>query len=190
MLRRLAITAMLLAATTSASQAADVEIAVSDKMAELLVTGRTAQSAGQSNRLGGGVLYNEDDDILANLFFQVNNRGAGRWQPVTFGLGAKLVAADLDIPDEVVGGLAIGGDIGIGIPASIPMAVVLQGYLSPNITTFGDAERYTEAMLRLEAELTRGAYAFVGLRQIKIHSDDFRDVKVDDGVHAGIRLRF
>lgn len=190
MFRRLATAAMLFAATTVASQASEVEISLSDEMAELMLADRTAPAGGQSSRYGGGILYNEDSDILASLFLQANNRGAGRWQPVTFGVGAKVYAADLDAPSETVAALAVGGDIGIGIPADIPMTVVLQGFLSPNITTGGDAERITEAMIRLEAEVTRGAHAFVGLRQIKVHSDDFRDVRLDDGVHAGIRLQF
>jgi len=194
MLRRLA-HAMLLTttaalATVSTSQAADVELSLSDSMAELLLADRITNTETQGTRYGGSFMFNDDSDLLGTAFLGVSNRGSGRWQPVTFGVGGKAFLADLDRPGKTVGALGLGGDISVGIPANIPMAVVFQAYLSPNITTTGNAKRVTEAMVRLEAEVTRGAHAFIGYRQIKVRSDDFRDVNVDDGLHAGIRLRF
>ncbi|MEX0732361.1 MAG: YfaZ family outer membrane protein [Aquisalimonadaceae bacterium] len=190
MLRRCAIAAMLFAATTAASQASELEFAVSDEMAEVLAAGRTSPDASQNSRFGGGILFNDEDDLMGTLFLQVNNRGSGRWQPVTFGVGAKAYVADLDRADKTVGALGLGGDIGIGIPAGIPMSIILQGYLSPTITTSGNAKRVTDVMVRLEAEVTRGAHAFLGYRRIKVHSNEFRDTLIDDGPHAGIRLQF
>ena len=190
MLRRIALLLVLLTAGTATSQATELEIALSDEMAEVLLIGEQSRTDTQGTRFGGGLLYNDDRDLLGTLFLQVTNRGEWRWQPLTFGLGAKVYAADLDRPDETVGALGLGGDVGVGIPAQIPLAVVFTGYLSPTITTFGDAERLTEFMVRLEGEITRGAHAFLGYRQLKVHSDDFRDVHLDKGLHAGIRLSF
>ncbi|MCC5811272.1 MAG: hypothetical protein JJU06_12955 [Ectothiorhodospiraceae bacterium] len=189
MLRRLAL-ATALTLTAFGTQATELEIAVSDAMAEIKASGRTSQTSNQATQFGGSVLYNEDKDLLGSLFLQINNRVDGRWQPVTFGIGTKLWVGSLDRPDEDFIALGIGGDVGIGIPAQIPMAIVLQGYISPNITTSGDTDRVTEGMIRLEAEITRGAHAFLGYRQIQARSSDYRNVRIDDGLHVGIRLRF
>lgn len=189
MFRRALIAAMIVGGTATA-QAQEVDLVLSDEMAEAVLADRTSQGSNQSSRYGGGVLYNEDDDLLGSLFLMVNNEVEGRWQPVTLGVGAKLYGASLERSDETVGALAVGGNIGIGIPAGIPMAVAVQGFISPNITTGGDADRVTEAQIRLEAEVVRGAQAFVGYRQIKFHMDGHRDERVDDGLHAGLRLRF
>lgn len=189
MLRR-ALIAALIAGGTATAQAQEVDLVLSDEMAEAVLADRTSQGSNQSSRYGGGVLYNQDDDLLGSLFLMVNNEIEGRWQPVTFGLGGKLYGASLERSDETVGALAIGGNVGIGIPAGIPMAIAVQGFISPNITTGGDADRVTEAQIRLEAEVLRGAQAFLGYRQIKFHMDGHRDERVDDGLHAGLRLRF
>ncbi|MCP1673187.1 hypothetical protein J2T57_000279 [Natronocella acetinitrilica] len=189
--RRLAaatLAAALLAAP--AAQSVELEIALSDEMFEGLVSSQTARSGDQGVQVGGGALYNDERDLLGTLFLQVNNRAEGRWQPFTFGVGTRLWGASLERPDESVFALALGGSIGIGIPAQIPMAVTFQGHASPNITTSGDADRMTEGMVRFEAEIIRGAHAFVGYRQIKVKSREYRDVRIDDGFHAGIRLRF
>ncbi|WP_290652434.1 YfaZ family outer membrane protein [Aquisalimonas sp.] len=189
MLRRLMLTAMLAGAATTL-QAQELELALSDAMAELILADRTTQSDQQSARYGGGLLFNEDRDLLGSLFLTVDNEVEGRWQPITFGVGVKLYGADLDRSGESLAALAIGGNVGVGIPADIPLALVFQGYISPNITTGGDASRITEGQLRLEAEVVRGAHAFLGYRRIKIRMDSFRDERVDDGFHVGLRLRF
>lgn len=190
MLRRLTIAVSLLVALSGASQASEVEIAVSDEMAELLYAERNATDSGQGSRFGGSFLYNEERDLMGTLFLQVSNRAPGRWQPVSIGVGAKLYGVNLDRADETVAALGLGGEVGIGIPASIPVTLVLQGHISPTIVTSGDARRITDGMVRLEAEVTRGAFAFLGYRRIKVHSNHFRDTLVDDGLHAGLRLQF
>lgn len=189
MLRRIALATALLACTAG-TQAAELEIALSDAMAEIKGSSRTQQTANQGTQFGGSLLYNEDKDLLGSLFLQVNNRGDGAWRPVTFGVGAKLWLGSLDRPDEDFIALGVGGEIGIGIPAQIPMAVVGTGYVSPNITTSGDTDRVSELMLRLEAEVTRGAHVFAGYRHLQARSSAYRNVRIDDGLHAGIRLRF
>ncbi|MFV8835153.1 YfaZ family outer membrane protein [Aquisalimonas sp.] len=190
MLRRLMLAVVVAGTVTTTAHAQELELALSDEMAELILADRNSQDANQSVRYGGGLLYNEDTDLLGSLFLTVNNEVEGRWQPVTFGVGTKLYGADLDASGESIAALAVGGNVGVGIPANIPLAIVLQGYVSPNITTGGDADRVTEGQIRLEAELVSGAHAFVGYRQIKFHMDEYRDERVDDGLHAGLRLRF
>ena len=180
----------LLLSLPGPSQATELEIALSDEMVEGVLSSQTTRTANQGVQFGGGLLYNDDSDLLGTLFLQINNRSERRWQPLTFGLGPRVWAASLDEPDEKVIALAVGGHVGVGIPARIPLALVFQGHVSPNITTSGDARRITEAMVRFDAEIVRGAHAFVGFRQIKVRSEDFRDVKLDDGFHVGIRLRF
>ncbi len=183
------VTAALLAGPP-AVQATELEIALSDEMVEGLVSTHTTRTGNQGVQFGGGALYNDDRDLLGTLFLQVTNRVDNRWQPVTFGVGTRVWGVSLDDADDNVFALAIGGSVGIGIPAQIPLALVFQGHVSPNITTSSDADRITEGMVRLEAEIIRGAHAFLGYRQFKVHSDEYRDVKIDDGFHVGIRLRF
>lgn len=190
MFRRLALSLSITILVAGGASATDLELMLSDKMGELTLGHTQPRDQGQNLRFGAGVLYNEDSDLMGNAFLQVSNRGQQRWQPLSFGIGGKIYGGELDRPDESVAALALGGDIGIGIPAQIPLAVVFTGYISPNVTTSGDTDRLTEFMVRLEGELTRGAHVFAGYRQFKAHSSDFRDVRLDGGLHAGVRLNF
>lgn len=190
MFHRFALTASLTLLLIGSAQATELELMVSDKMGELTLAHTQMRDQGQNLRFGAGVLYNDDSDLMGNAFLQISNRGRDRWQPLSFSVGGKLYGGELDRPDESVAALALGGDIGVGIPAQVPMAVVFTGYISPNVTTSGDTDRITELMVRLEAELTRGAHVFAGYRQFQARSSDFRNVRLDDGPHAGVRLNF
>lgn len=174
-----------------AAQGQEIELTLNDDMAELLLANAFSQGQNRSIRYGGSFLFNEDSDRVGSLFLTINNRMAGSWQPVTIGIGPRAYLADLDRPDETLGALAVGGLVGYGIATRIPLELVLQGYLSPSITTGGDGERLTDVHARIEAEVLSGAHAYVGYRYLKVKLEDARrDERVDDAFHVGMRLRF
>jgi hypothetical protein len=63
-------------------------------------------------------------------------------------------------------------------------------YFSPNITTFGDADRFTETGVRVEYEIIPQAAAYLGYRKIRFGLSSAPDVILDEGIHVGVRLSF
>jgi hypothetical protein len=70
------------------------------------------------------------------------------------------------------------------------MSLVGQLYFAPNITTFGDADRYGETMVQLEYDVISNAAAYIGYRNIKFDLNNGSNAKVDEGAYIGVRMSF
>ena len=86
--------------------------------------------------------------------------------------------------------LALGGQIRYVIPSTTPVALMAEGFISPDITTFNDAEQYLEYRFALELEVTPSARAYIGYRKIEIDLGGIDDYEMDDDFHLGVRLAF
>ncbi len=70
------------------------------------------------------------------------------------------------------------------------MGIIGQLYVAPNITTFGDADRYVETNLRVEYEVIPSAAAYIGYRDIQFNLNSGPNATVDKGVFIGVRMSF
>jgi hypothetical protein len=184
------ITALLfISIVSSNAQAAGVDLRLADKTAELVYLTESSTFGYGGADVGLGFFYNEADDFMLSATIMVSGHSAGNNRPLQFGAGAKLLYASLDLPDESVSALAIGGQIRYLIPAGVPVAILAEAFVAPEIVTFSDADGVTEYRFAIELEVTPSARAYVGFRHIEVDLGA-GDYEMDDDAHIGVRIEF
>jgi hypothetical protein len=174
----------------SQAQANDLEIALSSDTAQFTVRTDSNVIGWGGAGLAFGLLFNDNDDIIGQISL-LQSRQASQGAPVTFGVGVRGYVGRLDLIKENVLALGIGGEIRYTIPGVMPMAVYLQGYYAPNITSFSDTERVTDLLLGYQIEILPQTIAFAGIRRLEVDSETVKNYDVDDNrLHFGVRLTF
>lgn len=190
LLKHALLPALGLTITAANVQAADLELALSgaSAAAEIYVDSGVIASGGADIRFSG--LFNEDDDVMGSLGLVVRGTPAGR-QPFSFGLGGQIYLVNLEDADLSVSALALGGSYKYFIPANMPVALGLELFYAPGITTSGDADSFMDFRARAEIDLLPSATIFAGFRSVTTElegtSDDY---EIDDNFHVGIRVQF
>ena len=75
-------------------------------------------------------------------------------------------------------------------PASTPLAILLEGFVAPEVVSLADFEGVREYRIALELEVTPSARAYVGYRKLEFELDNNIDIVTDDKAHAGVRFSF
>jgi hypothetical protein len=138
-----------------------------------------------------GALYadsNTWNNTLADLGVVVKDEVGSKAPGFSVGVGVKGLLSHTQGTDE--SGVAIGGLIRYSPPGLPRMGIVGQLYFAPNITTFGDADRYGETGVLLEYEIIPKAAAYVGYRNIQFNLNSGSQVRVDEGGFIGVRMSF
>ncbi len=169
------------------TQASEIDLALGKETA----SAEFYSDSGINNtgRISAGGLYNEDDDLLGFIGLTSNNSIVTD-RPYDFGVGARGYYAKVDSPDVGVGAIALGINGRIRFTAGLPLALAGDFYYSPKITTFDDGDELVDSRIRLEAQVSPNASAFVGYRRVKLNLKDFSNYKLDDHVQVGIRFKF
>ncbi|WP_065089440.1 YfaZ family outer membrane protein [Acidihalobacter prosperus] len=178
-----------LLAASSAAMANGLDFQLGNHTAQLqFYTGSSA--LGYSGGIVGfGGFVNSRHDVMANASVKVEGLAAGE-TPLSFGLGVKAYAGSIDKPNDNVGAIALGGLVKYTIPYRMPMAVVLEGYYAPDITTFGQGKSFSDLSLDYQIEVTPGATAYAGYRVLQTDLKNYGEYKLDNALHVGIRLHF
>ncbi|MDO6460872.1 YfaZ family outer membrane protein [Granulosicoccaceae sp. 1_MG-2023] len=182
---------LLAAANHAQAATASLDLALSNESANLAVdfTPPGAVAASTVANLGG--IYNENHDLI--FFGTLMARGSREFDRnyVTLGAGLKAYGGSVDELDQSVGALAIGGELGVVlVPSANPIDMLLQGFVAPSITTFGDTEKLVEFSAKLRVEIVRSARAYVGYRLMQVDTEDYDDIEIDDNIHVGINIDF
>jgi len=121
-------------------------------------------------------------------------------QQYTLAAGVKLLSGNVEVGDDFVdefgssdsvGALALGFKAGYVIPSrQNPMELSIEGFLAPQITSFSDAEGFSELNARFQVEIIPAAVTYVGYRRIRFDTNNFNDVSLDQSIHLGIKLAF
>ena len=187
--------------TSVSVKAAGLDIALSNDTANIavLLNPYNFIDGGGSELAIGGFLNETGDNLLFASLMAHGIRELPE-QQYTLAAGVKLVSGELEIGEqfatalgdsETVGALALGFKAGYVIPArQNPMEFSIEGFMAPNITSFGDAESYTEFNARFQIEIIPAALTYVGYRRIQFDTNDFNDVRLDRSIHLGIKLAF
>ena len=185
------ILAALLLAISSSVQAVGLDLSLSDESASIrLLTDSSNLGYGGAD-VGYGVFFNEDSDIIVDANVMVIGKPASSNRPVQFGAGVKVYLGNYDESNLDIGALAIGGQLRFVIPSSIaPMALSVEGYLAPSITSFADTDGLSELIFRYEFEVAPSTRAYVGYRRLEVDFETVDDVEFDDNFHFGIRVNF
>ncbi len=171
-------------------QANDFEVALSSDTAQFTFRSDSSLIGWGGADLGFSFFYNEADDVLAQISL-MQNRLPSKQSPLTLGVGVKAYLGQLDVRDENIMALGIGGEIRYTFPGTMPMAVYLNGYIAPDITSFSDTEEIREYTLGFQIEISPQTIAFVGVRDIEVDdTSGFTNELDDDSAHVGVRLTF
>ena len=185
------LTLLILGITAPVSvQAQSIRVQLSDDVARFFYS---TEIMGQ--RFGGleletGLLYTEDSDYMLSVGAMV--RGESVDMPIIVGVGGRLYYGDFDSGpnDRTVGALAIGGEVlispaswgGFGIGASL--------FHAPSVTSFSDAEDFTEYNFTLNYQITSQANIYVGKQVIEADIEGIGNVELEDDTFIGIDMRF
>lgn len=198
MVRKLVLIGIMPVISTAfnAAQAAGLDLSLGNKTAQFVYMFDSNSQIGIGGAdLGAGIFFNEQDDYLLNFSALVMGHAAGRNRALQLGAGAKVYAGQLDNPPipnrDSVASVAVGGKISYIFPASMPMALSAELFYAPNITSFGDNERLTEFLVRLELEVAPTTRFYVGYRDLEARFENTNiDYKLDDHAHVGVRFSF
>jgi len=187
---------------TFGANAGGLDLALSDETANLSLLLNPAHRFNQGNgsELAIGGFISEQGDKLAHMTLMARGQQENNGTHYSVGAGMKAVAGDVAIPpigaeleaEESVGAVALGFQFGVLLISSRnnPVELNVEAFLAPSITSWADAERYTEMSARLQVEVIPQAQAYIGYRRIRFDTNDYDDVNLDRSVHLGIKLTF
>jgi hypothetical protein len=164
--RSIALGLLLLTALSNAN-ANDFEATLSKETAQFTFRSDSSLIGWGGSDLALGLFYNEESDFI---------------------LQASLL--QMRHPDEDVFAFAIGGQLRYTIAGTMPMAVYVEGFYAPEITSFGDTEEVIDYTVGFQIEALPQTIAFVGVRHLEFEGDDGDYEADDDNIHFGVRLTF
>lgn len=187
---RLLTSSVLLLASLQAG-ATGFEFRVADKAAEVFYLYKSSTFGYGGSDVGWGFFFNENKDKMLSGSLLVSGNGAGGKRALQFGVGIKGYVADFGGNVDIQGGgLGIGGLIRYVFSSSTPVALLVEAYTVPAITTIGDADDFSEARFALELEVSPSARAYIGYRTLMLEDDSNNEYELDDSAHVGVRVSF
>jgi hypothetical protein len=189
LLRSLVSVALLAVSATAFADAVDINL--NDTSAQLQYKAAMGGTNLGKSELDMGVLYNQKNNLLGEVGILVKDDVGGNAPGVSVGVGLKALSARIATVNANASALAVGGMVRYSPPAERRLAFVGQLYLSPNIITFGGANRYLETGARAEYEIIPQAVVYLGYRNISFNmKNSGRNATFDEGVNIGVRMAF
>lgn len=185
------IVAFTLLALGTAAMADTLDLNLRNSSAQVQYSTPMGKDALGKTELHFGALYadsNNSNNTLGDLGILVRDEVGGKAPGFSVGVGVKGLVAHTQGTDE--SGLAIGGLVRYSPPGLTRMGIVGKLYFAPDITTFGDANRYGETGVWIEYEIIPKAAAYVGYRNIQFNLNSGSQVRVDEGGYIGVRMSF
>jgi hypothetical protein len=191
-LRRLVALSFLAVSTTLAinttAMADTLDINLRDSSAQVQYKSSMGRDALGKTEFHVGVLFAKQNNTLGDAGVLVKDEVGSSVPGFSVGVGIKGLAAHTMGTNESA--LALGGMMRYSPPDAHRLGVVGLVYFSPNITTFGDADRFSETGIRVEYEVIPQAAAYLGYRKIRFGLNAAPNVILDEGIHVGVRLSF
>ncbi len=180
---------LIIALIPFALWAADFEIALNNKAANLEYTDDAEVIGLEGADIEAAVFFNKDDDFAIVLGLQTDGAPTGN-QPFAFTLGARLYLTELDSPNASVQALALGAGFDYFIPANTPMMVGGKIYYAPSVTSMGDADSLLDFRAQFAVDLLPNAAVFLGYRKFQVDLDGAGKKDLDEDFHLGLRFHF
>jgi hypothetical protein len=190
-LRRLVALSLLAASTSVMADTLDVNLR--DSSAQIQYKASMGHDALGKAELHAGVLYANKHNLMGDFGLIVKDELGGNAPGFSVGVGLKGLVAQVtgqNLSHNNVSALTLGGLVRYSPPAAHRLGIVGQVYLSPNVVTFGAADRYTETVARIEFEIIPQAVIYAGYRKINFGLKGQPDAILDEGAHLGVRISF
>lgn len=176
-----------------------IDIALSDETASIsyIFDSSSIVQGGADTSLG--VYYTdrrehtEADTIIANGKFLITGNMRNTNKRVKLSAGVKGYLGTVQkVPNTDIFAAAIGTKVAYIIPSSsMPMAVFVEGFIAPRITSGMDVDGITEARLGFETEVAPSAKLYLGYRWVGVTFNDHKkETEIEDNFHLGVVLSF
>jgi len=187
------ISVVLMLLTVSQASATGFEFRVAQETAEVSYLYKSSAFGKGGSDVAWSYLFNEKKDKMASASFLISGNGAGNKRALQFGVGVKAFAIELGGTADVQGGgIGIGGLMRYVFSSATPVAILIEAYTVPTITSFGDTDNLSEARFALELEVAPSARAYIGYKTVSFKNDTNTkaEYELDDSTHFGVRLSF
>jgi len=192
-LMRKSFSALVLLLMVSQASASGFEFRVAQETAEVSYLYKSSAFGKGGSDVAWSYLFNEKKDKMASASFLISGNGAGSKRALQFGVGVKAFATELGGTADVQGGgIGIGGLFRYVFSSATPVAILVEAYSVPTITSFGDTDNLSEARFALELEVAPSARAYIGYKTVSFKNEANTKVEyeLDDSTHFGVRLSF
>jgi hypothetical protein len=181
--------ALSLFAVSTATFADALDINLRDNSAQIQYSAALGRATLGKTEMHMGYLYtSKTNNSFADFGILVKDQVSPDAPGLAVGFGLKGLIARVNSYNASA--VALGGLVRYSPPAVPRLGLVASVYWSPNILTFGDADRSIETGMRVEYEVIPQAAAYIGYRKIKFGIKNFPDTTLEDGVHVGVRMSF
>ena len=139
-----------------------------------------------------GLLYNSAKSLLANVGVMVTN-GLEASPGTSVGIGMEALAANIKDNAPVTSNataVALDALVRFAPPTNPQLGFAGELHYAPKILTFGDAERYSQGIVRVEYELAPSSVVYLGYRRTNFGIKNARAAQLDSGVHVGFKIAF
>lgn len=186
-LRHVVTLSLFAMSTTALADALDVNLRDNSAQFQYRAAMGTA-TLGKSEMHLGYLYTSKSNNSFADLGILVKDEVTSDAPGLTVGFGMKGLIARVNTNNASA--IALGGLVRYALPAAPRVGLVASAYWSPNILTFGDADRSIETGMRVEYEVIPQAAAYVGYRKIRFGMKNSSDATLEEGAHIGVRLSF
>jgi hypothetical protein len=179
-------------AAVASAQTLDLNLSNDSALLRYIV--QDLDSTGLGNKeVDLGLVYATDDVILGMFGAQLVAEAGSRSPGLDAGLGLKLFGANAEVDNEDDASLfavTVGGQLRFIPPPWPRFGVSLQGFFSPDVVTFGDADKFGYLSAALEFRVIPQAMVYVGYREIRAGIEDGGTETLESGGHLGFQLDF
>lgn len=180
--------ALSLIATSSTTLADSFDVNLRDTSAQLQYSAALGKATLGKSELHLGYLYTSKTNSYADLGMVVKDEAGANAPGLVVGVGFKGLIAKVNANNASA--LALGGLVRYSPPSVTRIGFVGTAYWSPNILTFGDADRTIETGARVEYEVIPQAAVYLGYRKINVGLKNAGNAKLEEGAHIGVRMSF
>ncbi len=192
-LMRGVVAAMTLACAAAVpAQTLDLNVSNDSAQFRYIIMDRDSSGFG-SKEVDLGLVYTTDDAIVGMFGAQLVAEAGSRTPGLDAGLGLKLFGANADVDgrdDVSLFALTLGGQLRFVPPPWPRIGVSLEGFFSPDVVTFGDADKFTYLSSALEYRVLPQAMVYLGYRKMRAGLEEGVNVTVESGGHLGFQLEF
>jgi len=183
---------LLLAAVSTSALADNIDVNVRDKAIRGTYSMDLTSRGYNGLSADFGLLYNEDKkqmdgDTMAHAGLMVSGENWSQSGTFDISLGGRLIYATPGKND--LSALAFGGQLRFSPVHRLGIGGAV--FYAPSITSFMDADSYTETNIRVDYQILPQAFVYVGRRKVEVDIDGGpNNVKLDEGVHVGFKMLF
>lgn len=166
----------------SAAQAADVKLALSNKV---IAADYTSPQIGQGLEFTLGGLHHTDNGNVFTSGIQVSQQVNSE---LSVGIGGKLFFVQNDVKNASA--LALGGQFDLALPGLSQVHVGAHGWFAPQVTSFNDSKNLQDVGAFISYRVLSNAEVFASYRRVRIDFENRDGVTVQSGALLGMKLFF